>query len=195
MDTATGACDHWARRSGRGRPPCSQAGSLLHSGKHLPRSAPSRIKEDVNVDFHIWHRRPSERKIFGLSCPTQKMLQGIDLEGVASGRQEARTVQLPPCRRGGQQVRDVANVPDVLRALARRQVDVIQRKAASRRPFPTHALKHHAGLARHVQSDGVQLPGPPSSAWRTKPHPHAPVNRRIPHLPPPLCPQPYLSWS
>lgn len=100
----------------------------------------------------------------------ENMLQGVDLEGVARGRQGARTVDFPPCGGGGHQARDVADVPDRLRALSRRQVDVIQRKASSRRTCPTDALKNHASLVSHVQSDGVQLPpcgkNTPSSTTR-----------------------------
>lgn len=168
------------------------SGGQVKVDRHVARARAYSIQVNTYLELHqqhkgrrkrafshltppMWHRRPSERKDFGFSCPTQKTLQGIDLEGVASRRQEARTVQLPSCGCGGQQVRDVANVPDVLRALARREVDVIQRKATSRRPFPTDALKHHASLACHVQSDGVQLPGAPSSAWRNE-HPGPPVH-------------------
>lgn len=131
MGTATGACDHWVLRSGEGRPPCSQDGNLLRSGKRLPRIAPN-------------------RKGFGFSSPKQTMLQGIDLEGVAGRRQEARTVRFPSCGGGGQQARDVANVPDVLRALDGGEVDVVQRKTTSGRTFSTDALKNHTSLLCHV---------------------------------------------
>lgn len=87
------------------------------------------------------------------------MLPGIDLEGVASRRQEARTVHVSSHGCGGQQARDVANVPDVLRALDRRQVDVVQRKTASRGTVSTDALENHTSLACDVQIDHVQLPG------------------------------------
>lgn len=96
------------------------------------------------------------------------MLQGIDLEGVACRRQEARTEDFPSCGCGGQQARDVANMPDVLRALDRGEVDVIQRKTTSRQTFSTDALKNHASLVCHVQRDRVQLPGSPSTPCRKK---------------------------
>lgn len=60
MDTATGAVDRWGRRSCRGRTPCSQDGSWLHSGKHLAGIAPNSLKEDGNVNCtpkSLWEMR------------------------------------------------------------------------------------------------------------------------------------------
>lgn len=83
----------------------------------------------------------------------------IYLEGVTCRWEEARAVQFPSCWRGGQQAGDVADVPDMLRALCGWQVNIIQRETSLGWTLSPHTLKNHTGLLWHKQIDVLQLPG------------------------------------
>lgn len=85
--------------------------------------------------------------------------EGFHLEGVTSWWQEARAVQLVSCWHGGHQFGDVADVPDMLRALCGWQINVIQRETSLWGILSSYAFKNHSCLACHIQIDVMQLPG------------------------------------
>lgn len=92
--------------------------------------------------------------------------EGFHLEGVTGWWQEARAVQLVSCWHGGHQFGDVADVPDMLRALCGWQVNVIQRETSLWGILSSHAFKNHSGLACHIQIDVMQLPGAHDSSCK-----------------------------